>query len=164
MASWTEFEVKGLKFRLKPLKVVDAEDLAQPLIELLGPAAAALLATGESYSQVSDAIQGLGRAIKQERLFREKFLAVCEWEDPNDGNPRWVKLDAFFDQVFSRNHTARYAWLRECITLEFGPFLVELGQDVISQLKAKLSIFLAGFAGGSTESQPADDTTTATEK
>lgn len=160
--AWTEFEVKELKFRIKPLKVIDAEDLAQPLIELLAPAAAALISEGRSFNEVSEAIIGLGRAAKQERVFREKFVEVCEWWDVNDGKGRWLPLKSFYDQVFSRNHMARYQWLRECISLEFGPFLAEIGQGAMQALEAKLSSFLAGFGGASTESQPAADTTTRT--
>lgn len=157
-----EFEVGGHKFRLKPLSVYDAEDLAQPLVELVAPMAAALIAEGKSFHDVSQAIFGIGRAVKQEKVFREKFAKACEWLDPNEGNtPRWVPLVDRFDEVFQRNHLNRYAWLRECITQEFGDFLAAIGQSAMTKLEAKLSTFLSGFAGESTESQPPAATTTA---
>jgi hypothetical protein len=162
---WQEFEVKGARFRLRPLKVKDAEDLAQPLVELLTPAAAALIAEGKSFNEVSQAIVGVGRAAKQLPIFREKFMRACKWCAPNESSKElWVPLDTRYDEVFERNHARYYAWLRECITLEFGDFLAEIGQGAMTKLEAKLSSFLSGFDGASTESQPAADTTTPTEK
>jgi len=162
---WQEFEVKGERFRLRPLKVKDAEDLAQPLVELLTPAAAAMIAEGKTFNEVSQAILGVGRAVKQLPIFREKFAKACQWCAPSTGSkPLWVPLEQRFDEVFERNHLRYYGWLRECITLEFGDFLAEIGQGAIKTLEAKLSNFLSGFGGESTASPPAADTTTPTEK
>lgn len=161
MADWQEFEVDGQKFRIKPLKVYDAEDLAQPLVELMAPVGAALISEGQRFSDVFEAIRGIGLAVKQEKVFREKFVEVCEFLDPNDGNERWLPLKPSYNDVFQRNHLRRYGWLRECITLEFHDFLAAIGQNAMKTLEAKFSAFLSGYGGASTESQPPADTTTA---
>lgn len=159
---WTEFEACGEKFRSRPLMVTDAEDLAGPLVELITPVAAALIAEGKSFREVSEAMFGLSRAIRQEKLFREKFVGVCEWLKTDLQPATWVELKPHFNDVFERQHMRRYAWLRECITLEFGDFLAAIGQDAMKTLEAKLSSFLGGFAGGFGESQPTPESKTPT--
>jgi hypothetical protein len=159
---WQEFEVEGQRFRIKPLKVKDAEDLAQPLVELLTPAAAALLSEGKSFNDVQQALLGIGRATKQLPLFREKFAAVCEFESQAQSGKPWLPLSKFIDDVFERKHKRYYAWVRECITKEFGDFLAEIGQGAMEKLEAKLSSFLAGFDGASGASQPIPESKTPT--
>ena len=162
MDRWQEFEAGGITFRLKPLLVRDAEELAQPLIELITPVAAALVSEGKSFREVSEAMFGLGRAVKQERTFREKFVKVCQYRRTElEGSP-FVDLEPFFNDVFERKHLARYAWLRECIELEFGDFLGAIGQGAMAKLVAKLSGFLSGFDGAFGESQPTQESKTAT--
>lgn len=159
---WQEFEAGGMRFRLKPLKVKDAEDLAQPLVELLTPAAAALLSEGKSFHDVSQALFGVGRAAKQLPVFREKFARVCQYESQEQQGKPWLSVETFLDDVFQRNQTRYYAWLRECITLEFGDFLAGIGQGAIQKLEDKLSSFLGSFDGASGESQPTPGSATPT--
>lgn len=161
---WQEFEVEDQGFRIRPLKVKDAEDLAQPLVELLTPAASAMLSEGKSFREVQDAMLGLGRATKQVPLFREKFARVCQYASKAQEGKPWLPLEPFLDDVFERKHKLYYAWLRECITLEFGDFLAEIGQGAMKALEAKLSAFLSGFGGESTASPPPAGTTTPTAK
>jgi hypothetical protein len=160
---WTEFEAAGIKFRSRPLMVADAEDLASPLLELITPVAAALIAEGRSFREVSEAMFGLARAVKQEKVFREKFVEVCQFRKTDIGDGAWLDLKPHFNDVFTRNHLARYAWLRECIQQEFGDFLAAIGQDAMKKLEAKLSGFLDGFGGGSGASQPIPESKTPTE-
>jgi len=161
---WQEFEAGGMRFRLRPLKVKDAEDLAQPLVELLTPAAAAMLSEGKSFNDVSQALLGIGRATKQLPVFREKFSRVCQYQSEAQAGQPWLSVETFLDDIFQRNQKRYYAWLRECITLEFGDFLAEIGQGAMKTLEAKLSSFLNGFAGASGESQPTPDSATPTPK
>lgn len=159
---WTDFEAGGVKFRSRPLMVTDAEDLAGPLVELISPVAAALIADGKSFREVSEAMFGLSRAIRQEKTFREKFVEVCQFLKTDLEPATWVDLKPNYNDVFERQHMRRYAWLRECITLEFGDFLAAIGQDAMTKLEAKLSSFLDGFAGESGASQPTHGSKTPT--
>ncbi len=162
MPAWEEFEAGGIRFRIKPLSVIDAEDLAAPLMELITPVAASLIAEGKSFQEVSQALLGISRALKQEKIFREKFVNVCQYLKTDLETPGWVDLKPMFEDVFTRQHLARYAWLQACIRIEFGDFLAAIGRPAMKKLEERLLTFLGGFVGASGESQPTPESKTPT--
>jgi hypothetical protein len=146
---YDEFEVDGISFRLKPLPVLVAEVLAPPLTEMVTPAVAAFIAGDRNIEQLNQALRGLASAVAQVPKFREAFCGQCQVTiGKAEGQVVWTELRGqVFEDTFRRKHHRYYEWIANCIRLEFGAFLAEIGRDLVAALKGSPSNFLSGFPG-----------------
>jgi len=113
-----EFEIDGVKFRQKPLKLKQALKAEAILIQAGLPAivAGATMQTGVSIEAISLVVQGLERTGELVDI----FAAQCEHDRTGGGT--WVALPPFLDSVFERKNALLLAWLIECIAWQFADF------------------------------------------
>jgi hypothetical protein len=163
-----EFQIDGVGFRLKPLPVIVAEKLAPAVTELVTPALAALFAGGKDIAQLGQSLRGLSGCAEQLPRLREAFAAQCSvtiGEAPGVGKAGpeiiWSELKGkVLDDTFRRKHKLYFEWLGNCLALEYGDFLAEIGQRLIAALKANPSAFPTGFPGESGDSPQTQESKT----
>lgn len=161
---YDEFEVDGVGFRLKPLSPLVAERLAPAVSALLTPAVAAFLADQKSVAELSLALRGLEGSLDQLPKFREAFAARCSVViGQAEREVVWSELKGnVFEDTFRRKHKRYFEWLARCISIEYGDFLAEIGQELASAVKANPLSSLIGSLGGSGGSPPTPESKTAT--
>ena len=128
MADPDEFEVRGIRFRLKPLRV----DVADKLYSQLGAMVAPLAGAALKDLDLTNIGQNVADSIDRLQPFRDVFEKVCEvnYTEGTHSKERWMPVGKVRDEVFSRNHMLRLEWLRACFEIEFGDFLDEIGQHL----------------------------------
>jgi len=163
MSQVDEFEVDGIGFRLTPLPALVAERLAPAVMALVTPALSAFFADQKSIAQLADALKGLAGSADQLPKFREAFAAQCSVIIGEvEGKPIWSELKGkVFEDTFRRKHSRYFQWLGQCLALEYGDFLAEIGQRLAEAVKANLSSSLPGSLGGSGDSPPTPESKTA---
>jgi hypothetical protein len=127
-----EFEIAGTRFRLSALKLKAALRGETLVAQSLFPVLAAGV-SGFSPESLHNALPGLEKLPE----LVDVFAPVCEveWPPPEKraegGEPRWVPLSRFLDEVFERRGTLLLAWLLDCIDWQYSDFFGETGLALV---------------------------------
>jgi hypothetical protein len=78
-------------------------------------------------------LDGVAKAAGYIPQVQDVFVRYCTVRMPSktqDGRDAWVDLAKFDEQIFRRKHVLALQWLAQCIVLEYGTFLAELGLNL----------------------------------
>lgn len=158
-----EFQIDGVAFRLGPLPVLVAEKLAPAVAAMAAPALAAMFAGQRNVGQLAQALRGLEGSAEQLPKFREAFAAQSQVSIGEvGGTVVWTELKGkVFEDTFRRKHKLYFDWLTQCVSLEYGAFLAEIGQKLVAALEASHSTSQNGSPGASGDSPPTPESKTA---